>query len=121
MGSMPEMDLRAGVKGNPGCYHGVIRNGKRIVWQCPHKHINRDETSSVNVSARRCANAVLGALRDDDDQIRRFNLWLSRVQFRFSWEQSVAFRDLAILEAALPVGRALRDSLGLWFSMTSFA
>ena len=52
-----------------GAYAGVLREGNRIVWQCPHSHCNRDNDSygyirygePEGMSALTCARKQLEA------------------------------------------------------------
>lgn len=80
------LPLVAGVSGKAGNWTGVIRQGKHIVWSCPHSHNNRHETSGYNpISAYTCASHVLNALlRPDSTKI--YEQWLNGAYFTRSWQ-----------------------------------
>lgn len=48
---------RATYTGTSGAYRGAIRDGKELVWECPHRHRNRD----AGDSAHNCARSYLRA------------------------------------------------------------
>jgi hypothetical protein len=33
--------------GGPGAWVGVVREGRKVVWTCPHRHGNRDAGNSA--------------------------------------------------------------------------
>jgi hypothetical protein len=51
------MNRRASHTGGPGAWTGVIRDGKQIVWACPHRHRNRDTGDSAYGCVRSYMNA----------------------------------------------------------------
>jgi hypothetical protein len=48
-----------------GTWSGVIRQGRTVIWTCPHRHINRDIETAFN-AARPCATAVLEAIHEPE-------------------------------------------------------
>jgi hypothetical protein len=48
---------RVTYSGTSGAYRGVIRDGKEVIWECPHFHRNRD----VGHSAQNCARMYLNS------------------------------------------------------------
>jgi len=38
-------------------YRGVLREGRKVIWTCPHLHHNRDMSPGIRQSARDCARA----------------------------------------------------------------
>jgi hypothetical protein len=61
---VPVNELRASHTGGPGAWVGLIKHGKEVVWRCPHKHPNRNEETTHNTAATRCASIVLDAVND---------------------------------------------------------
>lgn len=105
-------DLKVGVTGGPGAWVGVLRGPKRrVLWSCGHTHVNRDMTTTWNVSARDCAAVVLDAIQNDDRTIRKLEQWLERACFSRAWERDMAVCDLERRKAALEKGRALRGTI----------
>ena len=49
--------MRATYTGGPGNWKGAIRDGKELVWVCPHIHRNRDH--GYEVAAQVCARLYL--------------------------------------------------------------
>lgn len=51
---------RATYTGQSGLWHGAIKVGNAVVWQCPHNHKNRDQGSHfAGRAACACARSVL--------------------------------------------------------------
>lgn len=55
--------LTAGVKGSAQSWVGVIRDGNKVIWECPHLHCNRSHTTYSNRAARDCSGRVLQFLK----------------------------------------------------------
>ena len=56
-------------KGGPfnySLYAGIIRYGREIVYQCAHKHVNRDQSTHKHYSARDCAIDALRIVNSKD-------------------------------------------------------
>jgi hypothetical protein len=59
--------LRIGTRIDGDSYEGVLRDGRRIVASCGHRHHNRDESSATNgISARHCIRSLVLAARNPD-------------------------------------------------------
>jgi hypothetical protein len=57
--------LRVSHRGGPGGYMGVIKEGKRVVWECGHWHHNRNQSTYTNgESATACAGLMMALVRD---------------------------------------------------------
>lgn len=52
---------RASYAGKEGAWIGVIKIGKKTIWQCGHTHCNRCHSSTINHSAEDCADGALKA------------------------------------------------------------
>ena len=68
--------MRATYTGGPGNWKGAIRDGKGLVWVCPHIHRNRD--AGREESARQCSHRYLHNPAD----------WEKREAVRVAWVES---------------------------------
>lgn len=106
------MNLKAGVTGDAQNWAGVIRDGKKAVWACPHHHYNRHNTTMANLSAYECASFVLDAVQGIlAAKIGKFEKWMEKARFRSCYEIRAAQRNLNAMRVALDVGRKLRESM----------
>lgn len=93
--------------GGQGGWHGAIAVGRRIVWTCPHHHVNRDQSSTVNHSAHDCARVVLLATTNPTgfDAARKWAGYRSAAAANFyrdlyAWAASIADDVRARIERA---------------------
>ncbi len=101
-------NLVVGHKCDGDRYVGVIRRGKKVVWTCPHRHVNRDQTTSHATAARDCASRVLEVIRNDDQELGAFEKWIRSGGGRYRDRET---RTHEILKWALEEGRKIRGSV----------
>lgn len=98
--------LRSSFVGSPGSWGGAIRRGKTVVWTCPHRHPNRDYSTTYNTAARECSGYVLEAVVDPERasrQLQAIQSWsphVSRSDVIEKTKWDIAMREWAIAEAA---------------------
>lgn len=61
---MSGQPLTVGTAGEPGGYAGVVRRGRAVVFECGHRHTNRDQSTGLNgTSARDCVCDLVRSAR----------------------------------------------------------
>ena len=101
------MQLKSTYAGGPGCWHGAIRVGRRTIWTCPHKHRNRDLSSTIaGPSAMACAHAVRLAV-EAPAEAERMRDWLGTFGSRgdydlYDWAVNIAPTIRSRLTATAP-------------------
>lgn len=97
--------LKPTYAGGPGCWRGALKVGRRTIWTCPHKHRNRDLSSTTaGPSAMACAHAVRLAV-EAPAEAERMRDWLgefgrSRGAYDlYDWAISIAHAIRARLTA----------------------
>lgn len=74
-------------------YRGVMRRGARVLWRCPHVHVNRDESSrSGGRSALHCAKMVV-SFAATGNEFRQEYVRLERL----SWRPDPDLEELMVL------------------------
>lgn len=96
--------LKVSHTGGPGGWRGLIKDGRDVVWSCPHNHGNRDQDTD-KTAARPCAGLVLSALIDrnkfvaDTDGLRRWAGLVHNAQHARHAMWSAQRRDWALAQA----------------------
>lgn len=113
---MPTTELRVSHTGGPGAWVGLIKRGKEIVWRCPHKHPNRNEETTYNTAATRCAAVVLDAINDPSKTRRSIEamrngyptvVGVNASQMFAQWQHAIRRYEWALEQAA-----ALANTVG---------
>jgi len=92
-------------------YKAVIKVGRKIIWECPHWHENRDQDNMRDVSASGCASKVLLAVSNLANGEPPLSRWISthphisphtaRADYeRAKWDESVAPEILKAIKDA---------------------
>lgn len=106
------VSLRVSHTGSTHAWTGMILDGKREVWRCPHSHRNRDyDDYSPIKAARQCAAGVLEAMESPDKVKRTMEAMAnSRGWFATEWRAQAhrAHQEWLAwtLEVAGKIGRA---------------
>lgn len=97
------MSLRVSYTGGQGCWHGALRDGSRLVWECSHAHVCRDN-SMWGDAAQQCARKVREILEGGEQFIVERRAWTARYggspRLPGSNAAAVAFFEWAVGQAA---------------------
>ncbi len=92
-------------------YKAVVKIGRKVIWECPHWHENRDQGNFRDVSASECASKVLRAVSNLANGEEPLSRWISahghisphtaRADYeRAKWAESVAAEVLTAIKNA---------------------